>query len=50
MCEIIERELKVGVIGLFIGFIYIFCVYLLIEEIIEMCKVVVKYDGVFVVY
>ncbi len=50
MCEITERELKVGAIGLSTGLIYIPCAYSLTEEIIEMCKVVAKYDGVFVVH
>ncbi|MBH7984365.1 D-aminoacylase [Clostridioides difficile] len=50
MCEITERELKAGAIGLSTGLIYIPCAYSLTEEIIEMCKVVVKYDGVFVVH
>ena len=50
MCEITERELKSGAIGLSTGLIYIPCAYSLTEEIIEMCKVVAKYDGVFVVH
>ncbi|HBF4442642.1 TPA: D-aminoacylase [Clostridioides difficile] len=50
MCEITERELKAGAIGLSTGLIYIPCAYSLTEEIIEMCKVVSKYDGVFVVH
>ncbi|HBF4260096.1 TPA: amidohydrolase family protein [Clostridioides difficile] len=50
MCEITERELKAGAIGLSTGLIYIPCAYSLTEEIIEMCKVVAKYDGIFVVH
>ena len=50
MCEITERELKAGAIGLSTGLIYIPCAYSKTEEIIEMCKVVAKYDGVFVVH
>lgn len=50
MCEITERELKAGAIGLSTGLIYIPCAYSMTEEIIEMCKVVAKYDGVFVVH
>lgn len=50
MCEVIRREMKLGVYGLFIGLIYILCVYLKMYEFIEMCKVVVDFDGVFVVY
>lgn len=50
MCEITERELKAGAIGLSTGLIYIPCAYSMTEEVIEMCKVVAKYDGVFVVH
>ena len=50
MCEIAERELKSGAIGLSTGLIYIPCAYSMTEELIELCKVVAKYDGVFVVH
>jgi N-acyl-D-amino-acid deacylase len=50
MCEIMEREMQAGGYGLSTGLIYIPCAYSMTEEIIEMCKVVAKYDGVFVVH
>lgn len=50
MCEITEREMQAGCYGLSSGLIYIPCAYSETEEIIEMCKVVAKYDGVFVVH
>lgn len=50
MCEITEREMKVGALGLSSGLIYIPCAYSKTDELIEMCKVVAKYDGVFVVH
>ena len=50
MCEITEREMKAGAFGLSSGLIYIPCAYSRTDELIEMCKVVAKYDGVFVVH
>lgn len=50
MCEITEREMKAGAFGLSSGLIYIPCAYSKTDELIEMCKVVAKYDGVFVVH
>lgn len=50
MCEIVEREMKAGAFGLSTGLIYIPCAYSETKEIIEMCKVVAKYDGVFVIH
>ncbi|MGL5615974.1 MAG: N-acyl-D-amino-acid deacylase family protein [Sarcina sp.] len=50
MCEITEREMKAGAYGLSSGLIYIPCAYSKTDELIEMCKVVAKYDGVFVVH
>lgn len=50
MCEITEREMKAGSYGLSSGLIYIPCAYSKTNELIEMCKVVAKYDGVFVVH
>lgn len=50
MCDITEREMKAGAYGLSSGLIYIPCAYSRTEELIEMCKVVAKYDGVFVVH
>lgn len=50
MCEVTEREMKAGAYGLSSGLIYIPCAYSKTDELIEMCKVVAKYDGVFVVH
>lgn len=50
MCEITEREMKAGAFGLSSGLIYIPCAYSKTNELVEMCKVVAKYDGVFVVH
>ncbi|MGL5329365.1 MAG: N-acyl-D-amino-acid deacylase family protein [Peptostreptococcaceae bacterium] len=50
MCEIFERELKAGAIGLSTGLIYIPCAYSMTDELIELCKVSAKYDGAFVVH
>ena len=50
MCEITEREMKAGAYGLSSGLIYMPCAYSDTEELIEMCKVIAKYDGMFVVH
>lgn len=50
MCEITRREMKSGCLGLSSGLIYTPCAYSETNEIIEMCKVVAEYDGVFVVH
>lgn len=50
MCQIVEREMQAGCLGLSSGLIYMPCAYGATEELIEMCKVVKKYDGVFVVH
>ena len=50
MQDIVEREMKAGALGLSSGLIYIPCAYGKTVELIEMCKVVAKYDGVFVVH
>lgn len=50
MCEIVEREMQAGCLGLSSGLIYMPCAYGQTEELIEMCKIVAKYDGVFVVH
>lgn len=41
---------KPGAMGLSTGLIYIPCAYSESREIIEMCKVVAEYDGVFVIH
>lgn len=50
MCEITEEAMKDGCVGLSSGLIYIPCVYGKTEELIELCKVVARYDGLFVVH
>ncbi len=50
MCEVTRREMEAGAYGLSTGLIYMPCAYSQTNEIIEMCKVVAEYDGVFVVH
>lgn len=50
MVEITKREMEAGALGLSTGLIYIPCAYSNTKELIEMCKVVSKYDGAFVVH
>ncbi|WP_294372690.1 amidohydrolase family protein [uncultured Clostridium sp.] len=50
MCEITRREMEAGCVGLSSGLIYMPCAYSKTEEIIEMCKVVKEYNGLFVVH
>ena len=50
MCRITRREMEAGAIGLSTGLIYMPCAYSRSEEIIEMCKVVAEYDGIFVIH
>ncbi len=50
MCEITRREMEAGAYGLSTGLIYMPCAYSETREVIEMCKVVAEYNGVFVVH
>lgn len=50
MRRIVRREMEAGALGLSSGLIYIPCAYGDMTEIIEMCRVVAEYDGVFVVH
>ena len=50
MCEITRREMEAGCLGLSSGLIYMPCAYAQTKELIEMCKVVAEYNGVFVVH
>ena len=50
MCDILRRELAAGAYGLSTGLIYPPCAYADTEELVELCKVVAEYDGVFVVH
>lgn len=50
MCHITRREMEGGALGLSTGLIYSPCVYGSTEELIEMCKVVAEFNGIFVVH
>ncbi len=50
MCAITRREIESGAYGLSTGLIYMPCAYSRTQEMIDMCKVVAEYDGVFVVH
>lgn len=50
MCRILEREMEAGAYGLSTGLIYIPCAFADTYELIELCKVTRKYDGIFVVH
>ncbi|MFA9375289.1 MAG: amidohydrolase family protein [Lachnotalea sp.] len=50
MCDITRREMQSGCLGLSSGLIYMPCAYSNTKEIIEICKVVKEFDGVFVVH
>ncbi|NLD17596.1 MAG: D-aminoacylase [Tissierellia bacterium] len=50
MRDITRREMEAGAWGLSTGLIYMPCAYCETEEIIEMCKVVAEFGGVFVTH
>ncbi len=50
MCGITRREMEAGCLGLSSGLIYTPCAYSQRSELIELCRVVAEYDGVFVVH
>ncbi len=50
MKRIVRREMEAGALGLSSGLIYIPCAYGDTTEVIEMCRVVAEFDGVFVVH
>ena len=50
MKRIIRREMEAGALGLSSGLIYIPCAYGDTSEVIEMCRVVAEFGGVFVVH
>lgn len=50
MRQITRREMEGGALGLSTGLIYPPCVYGDMEELIEMCKVVAEFDGIFVTH
>ncbi|MGL6064905.1 MAG: N-acyl-D-amino-acid deacylase family protein [Fusobacteriaceae bacterium] len=50
MCDITRREMEAGAFGISTGLIYIPCAFSDTEELIELCKVVAEFDGVFVTH
>jgi len=50
MKRIVRREMEAGALGLSSGLIYIPCAYGDTTELVEMCRVVAEFDGVFVVH
>lgn len=50
MCDILRRDLEAGAYGLSTGLIYMPCAYSDTRELVELCKVVAEYDGVFVIH
>lgn len=50
MKRIVRREMEAGALGLSSGLIYIPCAYGDTTEVIEMCRVVAEFHGVFVVH
>lgn len=50
MKDITRRELEAGALGLSTGLIYMPCAYARTEEIIELCKVVTEFDGMFAIH
>jgi N-acyl-D-amino-acid deacylase len=50
MKAVLRRELEAGAWGMSTGLIYIPCAYAKKPELIELCKVVAEYDGVFVIH
>ncbi|WMM25050.1 D-aminoacylase [Tissierella sp. MB52-C2] len=50
MKEITRREMKGGALGLSTGLIYAPCVYADTEELIEICKVVAEFNGIFAIH
>jgi len=50
MKELVEESMKDGAVGLSTGLIYVPCIYAKTDELIELCKVVAKYSGIFGVH
>ncbi len=50
MREITRRDMETGCLGVSSGLIYMPCAYSHTEELIEICKVVKEFDGIFVVH
>ncbi|CAA7600931.1 Amidohydrolase family [Acididesulfobacillus acetoxydans] len=50
MREIVREEMETGVYGLSVGLLYVPGAYARTEELIELCKVVALYDGIFAIH
>jgi len=50
MRQVTRREMETGAFGLSTGLIYMPCAYAETAELVELCKVVAEFDGVFVVH
>lgn len=50
MKAIVRREMEAGAYGLSTGLIYIPCTYADTDEVVELCRIVAEYDGVFVIH
>lgn len=50
MREITRREMRAGAVGLSTGLIYMPCAYSELDELIELCKIVAEFDGIFVIH
>ena len=50
MAAILEREMDAGAMGLSTGLIYIPCAYADTAELVALCRVVARRDGVFVIH
>ncbi len=50
MQKILRREMEAGAYGLSTGLIYMPCAYSETRELVELCKVVAEYDGIFVIH
>ena len=50
MKSVLEREMDAGALGMSTGLIYIPCAYADTRELIELCRVLARRDGVFVIH
>ena len=50
MADLVDREMDAGALGLSTGLIYIPCAYADTEELIALCRVVARRNGVFVIH
>lgn len=50
MCEIAESAMKAGAFGMSIGLQYMPAIFSTIDELIDICSVIAKYDGIVMVH